>query len=262
MSLRGVLLDLDDTLLVEVGSAEEAFRASGRLAQAEHGVDPEALHRAVRQRCRELWYAHPLHPWAKRIGVSSWEALWARFLGDQPELGVYRAWAPDYRVESWRRGLADLGVDDPALVERLAETFPRERRRRHLLFDDALSALTALRDRGMRLGLVTNGLSCLQREKISGGGLESWFEAVVISGELGIRKPNEAPFLAALGGMGIRPEDAAMVGNSLENDVAGARAAGVRSVWLDRNEGASGPGPEPDARIASLSELPALLDGR
>ena len=106
-----------------------------------------------------------------------------------------------------------------------------------------------------RLGLVTNGASCLQREKLEGAGLAGCFDAVVVSGDIGIGKPDAAPYARALELLGARPEDATMVGDSLANDVDGALAAGLRAVWLNRGGRERPPGRPGLVEIASLTEL-------
>ena len=85
--VRTLTFDLDDTLVFEEASAEEAFIEAGELARARYGLDPRALHSSVRSCCRELWRASPSLPYCKRIGISSWEGLWAEFTGLDPELG-------------------------------------------------------------------------------------------------------------------------------------------------------------------------------
>ena len=102
------------------------------------------------------------------------EGLWCRFEGDGDELAGLRRWAPEYRREAWRRALADQGVADDALAEELGERFGTERRARHEVFADVPAALAAA---GVPLALVTNGASCLQREKLAGSGLADRFDA-------------------------------------------------------------------------------------
>jgi putative hydrolase of the HAD superfamily len=107
--------------------------------------------------------------------------------------------------------------------------------------------------------MVTNGLSCLQREKVAASGLGTAFGAIVVSGELGCGKPEPEPLLTALQTLAIPPEAAIMVGDSLERDVAGARAAGVRSVWVNRTGSQHRDGPAPDHEVADLNGLLELL---
>jgi putative hydrolase of the HAD superfamily len=254
-----VLFDLDDTLVIDERTSHDAFLAVGTLASESHGVDPLALRDAVRRLAREMWTAHPLWEWIDRIGISSREALWGRFEGSSPELAELRAWVPGYRLAVWSGALAEQGVTDEALALHLADAFWHERRARYPLFGDTLRCVDRLRSEGrVRLGLVTNGLACLQREKLAGSGLGSYFEAVVVAGDVGIGKPDPLPFHAALDALATEPGRAIMIGNRLERDVAGARAAGVRAVWIDR-DGTPAEGAHPDLRICSLDELAQLV---
>jgi putative hydrolase of the HAD superfamily len=251
-----ILFDLDDTLVQETTVVAEAFRATAELARDRYGVDPEQLHLSTRSSARELWYGNPDHPFAKRVGISSWEALWARFLGDLPEVARFRAWAPDYRHEAWRGGLEALGVHDDGLAGQLAERFVVERRGMNRPFPETRAVLGLLRERHEhRLGLLTNGLSCLQREKIHGAGLEPYFDAVCVSGDLGVGKPDRHPFRHLLDRLGSSPERAAMVGDNPERDVAGAQASGLRGIWLDRGDRRPVEGVTPDLIIKSLEEV-------
>jgi putative hydrolase of the HAD superfamily len=163
-----------------------------------------------------------------------------------------RAWAPEYRRESWRLALADQGIDDPALAEELGEAFAAERRRRHEAHADAAPALEALRATHS-LGLLTNGAPCLQREKLAASGLEHYFDVVVVSGDLGVAKPDAAAFRHALDLLGARPADATMIGDSLDRDIEGALAAGLRAVWLNRHGRPGRPGIAEIATLAALS---------
>lgn len=232
--IRAVVFDLDDTLIEEEPARDEALRRATAPAR-DRGVDPARLASDVRSRARELWWAHPLHDWAHGIGVASWEALWARFEGQAPELLELAAWAQEYRVRSWTAALADQDLHDPALAADLARRFARERRTIHRTFPDARPVLAALRRDGrVRVGVLTNGLSCLQREKFAGSGLRDLVDAFVAGGDVGSRKPHRAVFDHVLDRLDAKPAEALMVGNNPETDVAGALAAGLRAILVER----------------------------
>ena len=245
MPITAVLFDLDETLVMEAASNDAALLATCERARRRFGIDPQSLRDAVRQRARELWHASPTIDYCRDIGISSWEGLWARFTGDDPGLKALREWAPAYRRKAWSRALADHGVHDPTFGEELAAAFPAERRTRHVAFDDANAALENLRD-GCRLALVSNGPPDIQHEKLEGAGLARYFDAVVVSGEVGIGKPDPRIFHLALDRLGAPPEDAAMVGDSLARDIVGARRAGIVTVWINRR----GPAAATRRRIA------------
>ena len=122
----------------------------------------------------------------------------------------------------------DLGI---ALFEALRVRIPESRS----LFQDALSTLGALQQRGFLLGVVTNRLWGGRpfQEDLQTMGLLNYFDPpnIAISADLGIRKPNSAIFLHALNALSIPPEQAVMVGDSLTADIAGAQALGIFSIW-------------------------------
>jgi putative hydrolase of the HAD superfamily len=122
---------------------------------------------------------------------------------------------------------------------------------------DAAPALRALRQRGLRLVVVSNW-DCSLPEVLRAAGLGGLVDAVVTSAEAGAVKPDRRLFEAALAAGGAAPEDALHVGDSVDGDVMGARAAGIRAVFLRRSDDA--PPPPPDVpEIASLEELLSLI---
>lgn len=191
-----------------------------------------------------------------RVGISSWEGLWCRFEGDHPDVRALRQWSPTYRRESWRLALADQGVDDARLADDLADRFGTERRARHEVFADVGEILNHLSG-SYSMALVTNGAACLQREKLAASGLSEYFEAVVVSADLGVAKPDPSVFEHALSSLGLDPDDAVMVGDSLSKDVEGALAAGLGAVWVNRS-GRSAQSTDL-IEVSTLSGLPDAL---
>lgn len=121
-------------------------------------------------------------------------------------------------------------------------------------YPEVAGVLRELRVRGHALVVVSNW-DCSLPGWLEGAGLRDLLDDVVSSAAVGAAKPDPAIFAAALERAGARPEDAVHVGDSLERDVAGARAAGIRPVLLYRDGGPPG-GVE---AIGTLSELPSLL---
>ena len=255
---RVLLFDLDETLMVEEPAAAAAFEATSRLAAVRYGIDAQALATDARARARELWYAASAHDYCMRVGISSWEGLWCRFEGDDPDAKSLRAWSPTYRYETWSLALADQEVEDSLLARELAERFGVERRGRHQVFTDVAGALSQVRETHS-LALVTNGAACLQREKFAASGLSDYFDAVVVSADLGVAKPDASIFEHALSLLGADSDRAVMVGDSISKDVDGALAAGLGAIWVNRN-GSSVPSDRPDlVEIGSLASLPSAL---
>jgi putative hydrolase of the HAD superfamily len=127
-----------------------------------------------------------------------------------------------------------------------------ERHENFFLYEDALPALAALRAGGLRIGLVSNGQRDLE-EFARHHGLD--VDACVGSVSHGRVKPHRSIFEAALAALGATPSEAAMVGDSYEDDIEGARALGMRAILVDR-DGLHVD--EPD-RIDTLLALPAAL---
>lgn len=94
-NLKALILDLDDTLVVEEASAEAALLQTCELARTRHVIEPRDLHATVRQTCRRLWHQSPARTYSVDIGVSSCEALWAGFEGGNENLRILRDWAAD-----------------------------------------------------------------------------------------------------------------------------------------------------------------------
>ena len=120
------------------------------------------------------------------------------------------------------------------------------------LYDDAVPVLRALRAHGLKLGLVSNTSRDLGHF-VSHHGLD--VDVAVSSGRFGKTKPHPSIFEHVLDGLGVAPADAAMVGDSVEDDVDGARRLGMRAFLLDRD----GRHPGVEGRLTDLRELPAAL---
>jgi HAD superfamily hydrolase (TIGR01549 family) len=127
-----------------------------------------------------------------------------------------------------------------------------ERHENFTLYEDALPALEELRKRGLRIGLISNGQRDLE-EFAAHHGLE--VDAIVGSKAHGRIKPDPSIFVAALSALDATAEETAMVGDSYEDDIEGARALGIRAILLDRD----GRRPDEPDRIDTLLALPAAL---
>jgi putative hydrolase of the HAD superfamily len=230
-----LLFDLDETLIEEDSAAAGAFEATAAFAEAyDHRLgDRVGLVAAARARARELWSSAATYDYCRDIGISATEGLWCCFEGDDDATAALRRWSPAYRRATWARALEAQGVDDSALADALAERFATERRARHRVFADVEPALSELRER-YALGLVTNGASCLQHEKLDRSGLRPFFEAVVVSADFGTGKPDASIFRYVLSRLAEPHEQAVMLGDSLARDVDGALSAGLDAIWVNR----------------------------
>ena len=224
-ALRGmevVLFDLDGTL-----------------------VDESGLPAAVRGACEAVASATGLRPNdLLAANTRVWEHLW-------PEVH-----------EEWMLGaldvgaLAECGVTDEAAVQLAVRTHRELESAAHRVFPEAVAVLDALRERGLRVGLVTNGAAAVQRAKLDVLGLTARFDPLVISSEVGVMKPDAGIFEHAVVQAGSGPERTAMVGDHLWHDVEGAMSAGLRGIWVDRCDAQPRDDwPRPDAVLADLAGL-------
>jgi putative hydrolase of the HAD superfamily len=270
--IRGVVWDLDETLIREEAAVATAFARAAERGAVRAGVPREDLAAAARRSARDRWRAAPDHDYCAGIGIASWEALRARFLGEDDRMRRLRAWAPGYRVGAWADALAEHGVADTGLAEELSAVFVTASRSAAASYPDAVDALAALHG-VLPMAVLTNGASCLQREKVDEACLAGWFDFVLVSGDIGVGKPDARPFALCAERLGADPGALLMVGDSVERDIAGARGAGFRALWLDRDGVGSGargefdtrPTPLPDGALAAGSlwdlDLAALRNG-
>ena len=120
--------------------------------------------------------------------------------------------------------------------------------------------LAGLRSR-YRLGVVTNfDDTATAYDILVRHGIAPWLDTVVISEALGLRKPHPAMARAGVRGLGLSPGEVLMVGDTWDEDVAGARAAGVDAAWIDaRGQGLPQGAAPPCWVLRALPELAALL---
>ena len=232
--MRAMLLDLDDTLLDYSGGVDECWAAACASAAAQ--VAQAELVAALAETRRSFW-RDPEHNRRERVDM-------------------LRAWT---RIAT--QALERCGAEG-RLGGAIAEAFAARRRSVMQLFPDALRFLTALREGGTPLGLVTNGDAREQRAKIERHDLARFFDVIVIEGEFGAGKPDAAVYRTALSTLGVAAgPDVWMAGDHLEFDVAGAQRLGLRAAWVDRpGVGVpTGSSIRPDRVVRGLEELMMAL---
>lgn len=225
MAYSTVLFDLDHTLLDSKASEAASF---------EHTL-------------RSVGVAQPSQHFAKYDGIN--KALWA---------GVERGEVTPDDVKTLRfHQLAEsIGLDVDPLA--MAETFAAGLGANGELFPGAKEVLDALHG-SVQMALVTNGLSAVQRARIDRLDLDRYFEAIVISAEVGQSKPGVAIFELTFQQL-VQPavESTLMIGDSLSSDIAGGRAFGVDTCWFNP-DGLPAADPGPTHVVRTLAELPPLV---
>jgi len=146
---------------------------------------------------------------------------------------------PDF-VLATMDALQQIGI--PAVTHECGEAIYEALRVRtpdiRVLFDDTLSTLAALKERGYRLGVVSNrhfgGVPF--HEDLRAMHLLDYFELqhMAISADLGIRKPNPDIFLHTLNSLHVSPGEAVMVGDSLRGDITGAKRLDILAIWMPK----------------------------
>ena len=137
-----------------------------------------------------------------------------------------------------------------------------EKRQHEIRMTEEMERMLEELSRKMTLGIITNGPSEHQRDKVRALGVERWIpmERIWISGDLGVGKPHKEIFEAAREKLGLKPEELCFVGDAYGHDILGAKGAGWKAVWFNhRGHQATGK-VMPDYEVRSEQELIALLE--
>lgn len=253
MALRAVFFDVGDTLVEGWAPVERINEIAHEVMRREFGERP--------------WYRDFLEakfgPSAHTLAQHGSAAESDELLRQQT-LEWYASWFANSKI-----GMDDIDLDRL----RTSVTVPLELV--STLVPGAREALAWCKDRGLRVGLVTNTLSRGDDEVWDDWrrfGLAQHIDAVVSSHSSGWQKPHRAIFERALSLVGARADEAVMIGDNAVADVVGAKRLGMRAV-LRRTAGTAfagrgavadpatgAPAVEPDAIIDDLTELPAILE--
>jgi 2-haloacid dehalogenase len=128
------------------------------------------------------------------------------------------------------------------------------------LIDGAPELLQALHENHYLL-LITNGIPEVQRSRLSLSPIQDYFDAIIISGEIGVAKPDPRIFDAAFQAMGNPPKQKTLViGDSLTSDIQGGLNYGIDTCWFNPEQHPPNPAIPATHQIHSLSQLPPLLN--
>lgn len=158
----------------------------------------------------------------------------------------------------WKLGVVRFGFGcrDDSLAQFAMQNYMQLKHESYRLYDDVRTVFASLKKAHIPLALITNGSSESQHDKLRRLRIEDCFDAIVISGEIGVAKPDIYVFEVALTKLGVEPEYVWHVGDDLNTDVAGANAASLTAVWLNRNRcPRKATHPKPDFEILTLRDL-------
>jgi putative hydrolase of the HAD superfamily len=215
MKVRAILFDAGDTLFRVRGSVGDVYAT----VAARHGVTVAPAE--IEQRFRAAFRRMPplAFPGTADTDLPAREYGWWR----QLVTAVFQG-----------QRFADFDAFFGELFDYFARPESWE------LFDDVIPTLDALRAGGLRVGMVSN-FDCRLLRICDGLGIARRFGAIVMSGHAGAAKPDPGIFATALALLGVHPTEVVHVGDSVREDIDGARAAGVRGLLLARTAGAGGP---------------------
>lgn len=156
--------------------------------------------------------------------------------------------------------LAERRGRDADHARAVADAFGAERDHADVRFlPGAREVLDALAERH-QLGLVTNGAPEMQEPKLAALAIADRFEEIVYAGAETLAKPHPSPFERILNRLDATPDRSVHVGNSLASDIAGAKASGLRAVWVPcGDETATDGAGDPDHTLDSLHDLHTVL---
>jgi putative hydrolase of the HAD superfamily len=196
--------------------------------------------------------------------LGSAETIYEQIVGpaaSQRAAEVGGEWSDEFIHHAFRHLLAEHATANDELAAELQATYIATRAEGvYETYEDTRRTLDAVGKR-FRVALITNGPSENQRARIGPLGLDHYFEAIVVSGELNIRKPDPAIFEHMLRELDLSPAAAIYVGDNLEADIGGAHAARMAAVWINRLDATAGDF-APDAEITTLDDLLPLLPPR
>ena len=166
-------------------------------------------------------------------------------------------------IEVFRQNLGGLDLRvPPDLLHRIVALEHRAQSAETWLPPENADALRRMRAEGFRLGLVSNItlLGSLVREDLARLGISDLFDTIILSSEMGVRKPHPDIYAAALDGLGLPAARALFVGDRLREDIGGPREAGMAAVLTHqfRQEIPTPDTPRPAAVIDLLADLPAV----
>ena len=118
------------------------------------------------------------------------------------------------------------------LIDQFSELYIQELSKNTILFKDTVTVLEYLNLK-YTLHIITNGFENVQQKKLKNSGIDHFFEVVLTAEKIGIKKPKPEIFLSALKSANAQPEHSLMIGDSLEADILGAKAAGYEVMHFN-----------------------------
>jgi len=165
----------------------------------------------------------------------------------------------DLRVQIMTTLFGEHGIDDEASVLEVSQAYGNVRRESGVLPYPGVDDLLADLKSNYKLGLLTNGPSDIQWEKIEALGFDEHFDAIIVAGDVGIYKPDVRVFQLLLTKLGVAANHSLFVGDTYDADILGAQQAGMHTAWINRKEDATADGIQPTLVKSDTARLREVL---
>ena len=237
--IRGVLLDLGDTLVHLDKPWEEVFEAEVK------GL-----------------FAY-LNDAGMNTDFRKFSSMFVHAFDDATsKANLYKIEIPMEEIIT--KVIEKLGVRNPCqrLIEGAVEEYYRPEIQSWQLYPDTMEALSSLEKSGYLLGLISNAKSNWQVNSIlEKFELTRFFRVILISASLRVRKPRPDIFIKALSTLNLAPKETVFIGNTIDADVIGPRSVGIHAIHLRREPPERVLIVDPEATVNSLSEAVNVVNG-
>ncbi|QHW29887.1 HAD family hydrolase [Paenibacillus rhizovicinus] len=236
---KAILLDLDDTIIAY-----------------DHGLDVDGCWKKA---CRNHFQFED-EQLAGLIGQFKQKANW--YWSDPERHRAGRQDLDKARAEIISAALAEAGHDDAliSLAEQVAIDYGQERDRAIVIYPGAAETIRYIRQLGIKLAMITNGSARAQRRKIDRFELAPLFDIILVEGEFGVGKPEQAVYLHALQQLNVEAGETWMVGDNFEWEIVAPQSLSMKGIWVNPKRQAPPNDVTPYRTIERLSELRGLLD--
>lgn len=228
-NIKAIIFDADDTLIDHKACEKEALINVFKGLKQEYKEEYQNIFRPLD---RNLWDSV-----AKGTNVVSKEEI------------------PEYRFKKFFDEV-DLKITD---YQKANILFQEGLANSTAVIQNAKEILEYLSYKQYSLYIVTNGLVKLQKPRIINSEIAEYISDIIISEAVGIAKPNPEIFNNLLNKINIKPEEAVMIGDSLEKDIKGAIDAGIYAIWYNPDNKSNCTNIQPDYQIENLLELKEIL---
>ena len=222
MALTAVLFDLDNTLIDFLKFKKNSTAAAAK-AMVDAGLKTSGKH--LSERLLKFYYSH---------GIES-DDVFTSFLEKE------------------------VGKAEPKVVAAGINAYLQEKYVNLKPYPSVLETLESLKKKGLKLGVVTDGVRLKAWMRLNAAGLDGFFDTVVTFDDTGKKKPAKEPFLKACEELKVKPEECIMVGDWVERDIEGAKKLGMKTCLAKYGQ-VIGKKNRADYEISNIKELIRLLE--